>query len=55
MAPYLPKVHPDGVVHHMVVAPSRSSGAAQLVLVVLMALLVVRLSGLLMCLTHSLH
>jgi hypothetical protein len=39
----------------MVVVPSRSSGTVQLVLVVLMALLVVRLSGLLMCLTHSLH
>jgi hypothetical protein len=55
MAPYLPKAHHDGVVHHMVVAPSRSSGAVKLVLVISMALLVVRLSGLLMCLSYSLH
>jgi hypothetical protein len=55
MAPYLSKVHPDGVVHHMLVAPSRSSGIVQLVLVISMALVVVRLSGLLMCLKHLLH
>jgi hypothetical protein len=55
MVPYLPKVHPEGVVHHMVVAPSRSSGAVQLVLAISMALLVVLLSGLLMYSKHSLH
>jgi hypothetical protein len=55
MAPYLPKVHPDGVVHHMVVVPSPSSGVVQLVLVISMALVVVRLSGPLMCLDHLLH
>jgi hypothetical protein len=55
MVPYLPKAHPDGVVPHMVVAPLRSSGAVQLVLVVSMDLLVVHLSGLLMFLTPSLH
>jgi hypothetical protein len=55
MVPYLSKVHLDGVVHHMVVAPSRSSGAVQLVLVISMALRVVLLSDLLMGLTHSLH
>jgi hypothetical protein len=55
MSPYLPKVHPDGVVHHMAVAPFRSSGIVQLVLVISMALVVVRLSGLLMCLKHLLH
>jgi hypothetical protein len=47
MAPYLPKVHPDGVIHHMVVAPC-SSGAVQL------ALLVVLFSGLLMYLLETL-
>jgi hypothetical protein len=55
MAPYLSKVHPDGVVHHMAVAPSRSSRIVQLVLVISMALVVVRLSGLLVCLKHLLH
>jgi hypothetical protein len=55
MVPYLPKVHPDGVVRHMLVAPSRSSGIVQLVLVISMALLVDRLSDLLMCLKHLLH
>jgi hypothetical protein len=55
MAPYLSKVHPDGVVHHTVVAPSHSSGVVQLALVISMALVVVRLSGLLMCLNHLLH
>jgi hypothetical protein len=55
MAPYLPKVHPDGVVHHMAVAPSRSSGVVQLVLVIPMALVVVHLLGLLMCLKYLLH
>jgi hypothetical protein len=54
--PDLSKVHPDGVVRHMVVAPSRSSAVVQLVvLVISMALVVVRLSGLLMCLKHLLH
>jgi hypothetical protein len=52
---YFPNVRPDGVVHHMVVAPLRSFGVVQLVLVISMALLVVLLSGLLMCLSHSLH
>jgi hypothetical protein len=55
MAPYLSKVHPDGVVHHMVVVPSRSSGVVQLVLVISTALVVVRLSCLLMCLKYLLH
>jgi hypothetical protein len=55
MAPYLPKVHPDGVVHHMAVVSSRSSGVVQLALVISTALVVVRLSGLLMCLNHLLH
>jgi hypothetical protein len=55
MVPYLPKAHPEGVVHQIVVAPSRSSGAVQLVLAISMALLVVLLSGLLMGLTHLLH
>jgi hypothetical protein len=55
VAPYLPKVHPDGVVHHMVVAPPRSSAVVQLVLAISMALVVVRLSGQLMCLKHLLH
>jgi hypothetical protein len=47
-------MHPDDVVHHMVVVPSRSSGAVQLVLVISMVL-VMLLSGLLMCLKHLLH
>jgi hypothetical protein len=55
MSPYLPKVHPDSVVRHMVVAPSRSSGEVQLVLVISTALVVDCLSGLLMCLRHLLH
>jgi hypothetical protein len=55
MAPHLPKVHPDGVVHHMAVTPFCSSGVVQLVLVISTALVVVRLSGLLMCLNHLLH
>jgi hypothetical protein len=55
MAPYLPKVRPDGVVHHMVVAPFHSSGIVQLVLAISTALVVVRLSSLSMCLKHLLH